>query len=569
MMKKILTIAALALTIVACSNDDTDIQTPTEQPAKAEGIPFTATISMGESATTRALSENGSKIETSWADGEKVALIYKVGGTSYNTEATVTKQTDNTATISATLQDGATNGSEVTIIYPSTAADGTTGNVKSDLLYTQNGLLTGTNSISEKYDVRKGAGNLSISGGTATVNNGTPGTTVALANQFAIFKFTTKNYDASATINVSPLTITIGTQDYVITPASATSELYVALPAVSSQTVSFSGTVSRTVPGTISGTVGSMPYLCSKSGVSFDAGQYYQSTLKMLPQGAIPGKFTVNNSGKKVYFSQGNLQATTTDRGFNLTWAFATNQWDYIGNRYSNIAINHNGGIDANGTVDLFGWVGNSSNWVGNTKPYGIINSNAKNQKDGYGNVAGESLKSDWGTLAITNGGNTKKNGWRTLTYYEWLYLFNTRNGSTVTKNNETISNARYTHAKINTDVSLGVCGLIIFPDGVTFANNEATTWGTINGNSSWGTRCTTAQWTALAAKGCVFLPAAGYRFSSNVSEVGNNGYYWSSSSTNDAESAISVYFSSNKLNPGSPRYRYYGNSVRLVRDAE
>ena len=34
--------AALALMTVACSNDDNDIQTPAEQPAKSEGIPFTA-----------------------------------------------------------------------------------------------------------------------------------------------------------------------------------------------------------------------------------------------------------------------------------------------------------------------------------------------------------------------------------------------------------------------------------------------------------------------------------------------------------------------------------------------
>lgn len=550
MMKKILTIAALALTIVACSNDDTDIQTPTEQPAKTEGIPFTATISMGESATTRALSENGSKIETSWADGEKVALIYKVGRTSYNTEATVTKQTDNTATISATLESGATNGSEVTIIYPSTAADGTTGNVKSDLLYTQNGLLTGTNSISEKYDVRKGAGNLSISGGTATVNNGTPGTTVALVNQFAIFKFTTKNYDASATINVSPLTITIGTQDYVITPASATSELYVALPAVSSQTVSFSGTV------------GSMPYLCSKTGISFDAGKFYQSTLKMLPQGAISGKYTINSFGKKVYFSQGNLQAITTDRN-NWTWSFATNQWDCIGNATANTKINGNGTVSQNGTVDLFGWVGDRTNFFSGVAQYGISNST---KIDYYCNSQDNRLMRDWGRLAITNGGNTAISGWFTLSYREWSWLFNSRtSGSTV----KSTSNARYTFATINNDVNGGVNGIILFPDGVTFADSEAT-WGTINSESDWGTKCSTAQWAALAAKGCVFLPLTGSRYGSTITST-DFGHYWSSSicGANDYQNAYCVLFKSDLLMINYPQLRSYGCSVRLVRYAE
>ena len=559
-MKKIFMMAALALTIVACSTDDTDIQTPTEQPteqpSKAEGIPFTATISIGESATTRALSENGTKIETSWADGEKVALIYKVGETSYNTEATVTKQTDNTATISATLQTGATNGSEVVIIYPSTAADGTTGNVKSDLLYAQNGLLTGTNSISEKYDVRKGTGNLSIGGGKATVNNGTPGTTVALTNQFAIFKFTTKNYDASATINVSPLTITIGTQDYVITPASATSELYVALPAVSSQTVSFSGTV------------GSMPYLCSKTGISFDAGKFYQSTLKMLPQGAIPGKYTINSFGKKVYFSQGNLQAVCTSADNDkytketFTWQFATNQWDHIGDAAANTKINGKGSVSENGTVDLFGWT------VSDLNCYGIINSN---NYDDYGIFSSDELY-DWGKLAITNGGNIANSGWRTLSKNEWDNLFTyPYRGSTVNGTNY----ARYTYATINTD-GTGVNGIILFPDDVTFAGSEAT-WGTINNKSSWETKCSTAQWTALAAKGCVFLPLTGYREShNNDSRVYNlsYGYYWSSSSYDnggitDYRYAYCVNFYVNGFSTAKQKQRYYGMSVRLVRDAE
>ena len=73
---KFFLMAALALTFAACSNDDNDIQTSAQQPQKAEGIPFTATISIGESATTRALSESGTGLAASWAEGEKVALIH-------------------------------------------------------------------------------------------------------------------------------------------------------------------------------------------------------------------------------------------------------------------------------------------------------------------------------------------------------------------------------------------------------------------------------------------------------------------------------------------------------------
>lgn len=257
---KIFLMAALALMTAACSNDDNDIQTPAEQPAKSEGIPFTATISMGESASTRALTENGTTIEATWETGEKVALIYNVGSTPTKTDAKVTKQTDGTATISATLETGATNGSDVTIIYPSDAADGTTGNVKSNLLTAQDGTLA---TIASKYDVRKGTGKLSISGGKATVNNGTAGTPVALTNQFAIWKLTTPS--------AKDLYITAdGVLIAEATLGTAGTEFYVAVPAVSSKTVSVVAT---------DGTSNCWSY--SKGGVSLATGKYYQSTPLM------------------------------------------------------------------------------------------------------------------------------------------------------------------------------------------------------------------------------------------------------------------------------------------------
>ena len=266
------------------------------------------------------------------------------------------------------------------------------------------------------------------------------------------------------------------------------------------------------------------------------------------PDGAINGLFSVSNNGgittKQVYFSQGNLQATYD--GSDWSWAFATNQWDYIGDAAANTSIN-----------DLFGWVGASSNWTG-AAIYGISNSTATDNINGYGNVLGEALKSDWG--------NTIGSGWRTLNQDEWYFLIEFRpSGATV---NGT-SDARYTQATINTD-GTGVNGMILFPDGVTIANNEATTWGDINSASDWGTRCTSAQWTALAAKGCVFLPAAGYRDGASVSEAGSNGYYWSSSANEGYErSSNLVSFESYDLNPLDSYYRNYGYSVRLVKDAE
>ncbi len=169
----------------------------------------------------------------------------------------------------------------------------------------------------------------------------------------------------------------------------------------------------------------------------------------------------------------------------------------------------------------------------------------------------------DWGNN--TNLQSQLGTGWRTLTMDEWTYVFGTnsgdqRSGATV----GAISNARYTEATINTD-GTGVNGVILFPDGATFADTEAT-WGTINGSSDWGTQCTTAQWSALEAKGCVFLPAASYRKGSSVYDVGYDGYYWSSTAYG-VGNALEVDFISGNVNVGGSSRRGNGMSVRLVRE--
>ena len=294
-----------------------------------------------------------------------------------------------------------------------------------------------------------------------------------------------------------------------------------------------------------------------------------------VPEGALPGEFSIGS--KKVYFSKGNLQATTTDGGNTWTWAFAENQWDYIGGRSQqnqgtetgNNYVNGIGTVSANGTVDLFCWVGASSSWEG-AAMYGICKSdeNLGNKENGYGTVATEALKSDWG--------NTMGSGWRTPTHDEWKYIFGVnsgdkRTGSTVGSTN----NCCYTYATINTD-NTGVNGVILFPDGETIANNAVTSWGAINDkNTSWEvcTKCTSDQWNALADKGCVFLPAAGKRqegsYNSQVVNVTEtHGYYWSSTPYY-VNSCGAFYYGPNYQPIWNSENRWFAYSVRLVRDVE
>ena len=257
-------------------------------------------------------------------------------------------------------------------------------------------------------------------------------------------------------------------------------------------------------------------------------------------EGELKGLFTINDNGDKVQFSQGNLQATYD--GSDWSWAFAKNQWDYIGNAAANTSINGNGTVSTNGTVDLF-------NVSTSATTYGIHNSTS------YETYYGDFI--DWG--------NNMGDGWRTLASNEWKYILSKRNsGSTVFSTGD----ACYTHATINTD-GTPVNGIILFPDGVTIARSEVTSWGSVNGNSEWGTKCTSAQWTALEAKGCVFLPAAGYRYGASVSYTGDAGYYLSSTIDTWEKYEWPVCFSSNDLTPSGGTSRHLGCSVRLVKDRQ
>lgn len=275
--------------------------------------------------------------------------------------------------------------------------------------------------------------------------------------------------------------------------------------------------------------------------------------VEVIPVGAIKGKFTINNTGKQVYFAKGNLQAVCTSADYNdathetFTWQFAENQWDCVGNNAANYSINGNGSVSAAGTVDLFGWS------TADTY-YGIHNSTTA------GDYSGDFV--DWGGNIGT--------GWRTLSKDEWDYLIFTRaSGSKV--NDLATTNARYTHATINTDNNNGgINGIILFPDGVTVNYSDAS-WGGINDKRNWNgaTKCTTSQWNALAAKGFVFLPAAGYRNETTISSSNDNGYYWSSTLYSESYSYYTRVLGSNEEPTTVSDSRKTGISVRLVYDVK
>jgi hypothetical protein len=292
-------------------------------------------------------------------------------------------------------------------------------------------------------------------------------------------------------------------------------------------------------------------------------------TVTVSVPGLLTGEFSVA-ADKKVRFAQGNLQYKASPS----TWRFAEHQYDYVGdvtngNVYEGETKCNNASISDSytGWIDLFGW-GTSGYNHGATcyQPYSAISDNANYYA--YGDASknlddakdDDSMRgqADWGYNSISNGGNEEKFGWRTLTSAEWQYIIKTRTGAKVYNT----SNVRCTMATINIDAT-GVNGLILFPDGLTFAADEAT-WGTFNDKSDYTTQCTSAQWTALAEKGCVFLPAAGYRGGTLIHDSSADGCYWSST-YHDSYFAYDLAFCSSYLYSGNSQNRHHGFSVRLV----
>ena len=240
---------------------------------------------------------------------------------------------------------------------------------------------------------------------------------------------------------------------------------------------------------------------------------------------AVEGVFSISTS-KQVTFSPGNLQYHPA----NNEWRFAESQLDYIGNANGNISSTYNGWID------LFGWSTSTTN-------FGVSTSTD------YNDYSGSFV--DWGTNQI---GSDAPNTWRTLTYDEWNYLLNNRNNAS----------SLCGVAQVN-----GVNGLIFLPDnwtcpaGVTFKSGFHSNYGDLY-YAAYQT-FTADQWSKLEKSGAIFLPAAGYRLGTNVNLVQNYGFCWSATESGSYYAYYLYFYSVGAYMGGD--YRYYGHSVRLVKD--
>ena len=258
--------AAVALMLTACSSDIQELAKPAE-PKTGEGIPFSATISMVSDSPTRTLlaeGTDGKSITDTWKSGDKVALIYKIGDDTHVSEATVTPQDDKSALISGTIDDGVTDNTPVTIVYPYTAVRTDAGDNygKIQPIFTnQKGTL---DDIATNFDYRQGEGLLMVSD-KATLKKA-----VTMASNIAIWKLTLQDESNNDAIVPTYCKIIYGSDAIAEIEGDFTSnELYLALPAVSNETLSFD--VNTT----------GKKYIFSKTGFTLEKGKFYKSTAKM------------------------------------------------------------------------------------------------------------------------------------------------------------------------------------------------------------------------------------------------------------------------------------------------
>ena len=321
-------------------------------------------------------------------------------------------------------------------------------------------------------------------------------------------------------------TVVSTTASYTFTVSAETAGEYVAnfnLPTTCTVTVSANPTAGGTVSGggnysggascTLTATANWGYHFVNwtKGGAVVSTSASYSFTVTELSAEYVanfaPYVFSVSNN-TTVMFSHGNLQYKN-----GTGWRFAEHQYDYIG------------AWNTTNWVDLFGW----GTW-----------GSGKNPLNTSQNASDYQWSSDFsGTIS-----NNSETGWHTLSISQWAYLRDRNGGS------------KWGLVQVH-----NVKGAVILPDNYPYSFSPS--------HNGW-TTLSDGQWATMEAAGAVFLPDAGGRNGTSLSNINTDGFYWSSDS-NGEELAWFVWCSDDCFLTGwypyTINFRYKGFSVRLVRN--
>ena len=277
-ISKYLSIVALVLVgavMTGCSSDNDFVAEATQQPVANKGnvVTLTTTVSLDNGNTTRALTDRGVK---TFAVGDKIAVVYQnEDGNTVKVESSELTTTDITndgksGKFTVTLTNAKADGS-VRYIYPAamaatTIAEATAvsddATVNYAALATQDGTL---DNLAKNRD-------LAIFDGSLTASATLPASPL-LVNKLAILAYTLKNVDGSSDITntITDMTVTDGTYTYAVNRSAAEGPIYVAIRPTSSASIA------------ITATGGAANYEKSLTGKTYEAGNGYSISLKMLP----------------------------------------------------------------------------------------------------------------------------------------------------------------------------------------------------------------------------------------------------------------------------------------------
>ena len=192
---RMLTAAMVVLSAMAgltsCANEDTALDNTTAQTAEGRTVQFTATLAPkgDDGGQTRAITVNNQNtanetLNVAWKKNEEIAVYYeKTNGEHATATAFVgAPNDDGSAPITATLTDAKAGPAK--FVYPATLHDDQGDIDKSKLQNSQQGLLTGDNSISTNFDAAKGIATLSVAADKAVTAD-----RIKMKNQCCICKF--------------------------------------------------------------------------------------------------------------------------------------------------------------------------------------------------------------------------------------------------------------------------------------------------------------------------------------------------------------------------------------------
>ena len=255
---------AVAVLFAACSSTE---DATTEKPSAPTGKKtYTMTINANKHGDTRVLTLDGNTLNSSWAQGE-VVTVYNVTKSADLTGTLVAQGSGINTTLKGSLTGTIDNGDELKLKFLSPNYDSQTGTLEyiaANCDYAEATVIVAN-----------------VEGGNITTAE-----TASFTNQQAIVRFILKN-SGGTSISASSLTVSNNTNSYTITPASATSEIYVAIPGFSNNIF------------TLTASVGGSTYDYAKSEVTFENSSFYSINVK-LSECIDMASVTTDHAGKVI-----------------------------------------------------------------------------------------------------------------------------------------------------------------------------------------------------------------------------------------------------------------------------